>query len=286
MKSFNVSIRDGLSLNVYEFGSSGPILHFYHANGFAANVYRSMLENLADDFHVFATDIRGHGLSDKPDHIHSWQELAQDCIEVLNVISPEQPVILLGHSLGAVASMMAAAHSPHRVSSVIAMDPVLFTAPLLITFGLLNRLGLRHLLPPVSGALKRRCEFPSREVVIRTYRSRPVFRQWDPRYMENYARYGFIDSDNGIRLACPRAIEADIYATIPFRIWKTLPRLACPVLILRGSDSETLRPNAFGKALRLNFRIRGQEIDGAGHLFPMEKETEVLNAIRSFMNSQ
>src|SRR3546814_11214739 len=44
----------------------GPVLLWGHANGFAAGSYLPLLEELCEDFRVFAFDARGHGGSQQP----------------------------------------------------------------------------------------------------------------------------------------------------------------------------------------------------------------------------
>ncbi len=50
--------KDG---SIIWIGRSGPQIHFLHANGFCAGTYTPFLRYLMADFHVFASDVRGHG---------------------------------------------------------------------------------------------------------------------------------------------------------------------------------------------------------------------------------
>ena len=69
-------------------------------------------------------DLRGHGESDKPESGYDWSDYATD----LNALVEEQGyerVILVGHSLGAVTCLLAAAKMPERVAAMVLEDPPL-----------------------------------------------------------------------------------------------------------------------------------------------------------------
>jgi pimeloyl-ACP methyl ester carboxylesterase len=55
-----VALPDG-DVSCLEWPGNGTPLHFAHATGFNAETYRSLLQPLAETFHIFAGDARGHG---------------------------------------------------------------------------------------------------------------------------------------------------------------------------------------------------------------------------------
>ena len=56
---------DGRQIALWRWPGSRerPTLHWAHATGFHSQVYRSLLDELADDCNVLAWDMRGHGAS-------------------------------------------------------------------------------------------------------------------------------------------------------------------------------------------------------------------------------
>jgi len=70
---------------------------------------------------VLAVDLRGRGLSDKPDHGYSMEDHAADIIDMLNRLGIESTVIG-GHSFGGLLSIYLASHYPHRVEKIIMID--------------------------------------------------------------------------------------------------------------------------------------------------------------------
>ena len=94
----------GVPLNVVATGNpDGPGILFIHGFGQASLAFRLQLEsNLADDFHLVAFDLRGHGLSGKPwkpDLIQPSQAWAGDVAVVMAVTGLDQPVVV-GWSYG------------------------------------------------------------------------------------------------------------------------------------------------------------------------------------------
>src|SRR5450830_320259 len=82
-----------------------PIIHFVHGNSFPAGTYRLFLDQLRGQYEVQASDMLGHHPAYPVDD--GWSNLAQELIDTL-VARYQQPVILLGHSLGGILSLMVA----------------------------------------------------------------------------------------------------------------------------------------------------------------------------------
>ena len=71
-------------------------------------------------------------------------------------------------------------------------------------------------------------------------------------------------------------------ASATFSSWDRLDQLKCPVLIMHG-DSDSLIP--LGNGENLASRIPQAELiklAGAGHLIPIERPAELMNAIERF----
>jgi pimeloyl-ACP methyl ester carboxylesterase len=76
--------------------------------------------------HTVALDFRGHGDSQwvGPGGFYHFVEYIADLDGVLEALSPQEPVRLVGHSMGAAAGVIYAATRPGRVSHLTAMDAV------------------------------------------------------------------------------------------------------------------------------------------------------------------
>ncbi|MBP1202020.1 surfactin synthase thioesterase subunit [Duganella sp. 1411] len=93
---------------------SKPKLHFAHANSYPAGVYRQFFDRLNDRFDIQALDMHAHNprypVSD------CWPLLVDEYIAELTARYTE-PVILVGHSLGGMLSLLVAHARPDLVRS-------------------------------------------------------------------------------------------------------------------------------------------------------------------------
>ncbi|MFL6001267.1 MAG: alpha/beta fold hydrolase [Nocardioides sp.] len=100
---WSVPSTDGVRLAVHETGNpDGPVMLAVH--GFPDNhhVWDGVARELGDDFRLVAYDVRGAGDSDKPTGRAAYRigQLGDDLAAVIDAVSPEAPVHLLGHDWG------------------------------------------------------------------------------------------------------------------------------------------------------------------------------------------
>ncbi len=99
--------------------SGKPLLHFAHGNSFPSGSYRVFLDQLRPHYDVRVTDMFGHNPAYPV--TDGWRYLVQELIDTLDA-NYQQPVILLGHSLGGMLSLMAARARPDLVRGVVVID--------------------------------------------------------------------------------------------------------------------------------------------------------------------
>ncbi|HYB45309.1 MAG TPA: alpha/beta fold hydrolase [Nitrososphaerales archaeon] len=101
------------------------ILIFHGITGYGGPYGPMMAEEFAEaGFGVFAMDLRGHGLSDgtRGDY-PSRERLVEDLSETVALVkSKSRKLVLLGHSLGALAAVMAAKSRPQDVDGLIVLS--------------------------------------------------------------------------------------------------------------------------------------------------------------------
>ena len=107
----------------------GEPLHFLHGNGFCGLTLAPLAEEITDGSHpLLFTDLPGHGASGGPDvnAQPDWNDMAD---RVANSIAAriDRPVTGIGHSMGGVVTLLAAARYPDLFSRVVLLDPVLFS---------------------------------------------------------------------------------------------------------------------------------------------------------------
>jgi pimeloyl-ACP methyl ester carboxylesterase len=248
-----------------------PPLQFSHANGFPAPCYRVFLDALAERFDVRHVDRFGH--DPRFPVTDGWRFLAEELIE--DIERRGAPVIGVGHSLGGYLSVIAAARRPDLFRAVILLD-----APILSRFqgsalafakgiGLIDRVTL-------AGTTRgRRREWPSAEAALRHFRGKRLFRDFDPRCLDDYIRFGTVARDDGVGLAFDTATEYAIYRTLPHDIARAARRLAVPAGLVVGDRSDLMQRVSL-RTSRANFAI--VTIEG-GHLFPFERPAAAAGSV-------
>jgi pimeloyl-ACP methyl ester carboxylesterase len=106
-RSRKVTSSDGTQLAVYESGAAdAPTVVLVH--GFPDNhhLWDDIVDLLEDDFHVVTYDVRGAGASGKPAgrSAYRMRQLIDDLLAVLDAVSPDRPVHLVGHDWGSIQS--------------------------------------------------------------------------------------------------------------------------------------------------------------------------------------
>lgn len=271
----------------FDFGSEGLPLHFLHANGYPPACYRPLLERLARQYHVFGMLLRPLWGNSTPDGIRDWLPFTEDLLRFLSDLQAD-PVIGVGHSIGGIVTLRAALREPQRFRAIVLLDPVLFPPALILGWNLLRLVGMGDRLHPlIPLARKRRREFNDLEMVFRGYRSRPIFRYFSDENLKTYIE-GITQpkAEGGYQLIFPPEWEAHIYYTGVWRdmdIWRQLPRLQVPTLIIRGAETDTFLERTARLVKRKQPKVRIETLAQATHLLPLERPNEVFELIQSFV---
>ncbi|MET8801587.1 SDR family oxidoreductase [Streptomyces sp. NPDC004546] len=98
----------GVELCVAELGDpEQPTVVLVHGYPDSKEVWSEVAVRLADRFHVVLYDVRGHGRSTAPKPLRGGFTLAKltdDFLAVVDAVSPDRPVHLVGHDWGSVQS--------------------------------------------------------------------------------------------------------------------------------------------------------------------------------------
>ncbi|MFI0164586.1 SDR family oxidoreductase [Streptomyces sp. NPDC017095] len=113
----------GVELCVAELGDPAqPTVVLVHGYPDSKEVWSPVAARLADRFHVVLYDVRGHGRSTAPRPLRGGFTLAKltdDFLAVVDAVSPDRPVHLVGHDWGSVQSweFVTAARTEGRIAS-------------------------------------------------------------------------------------------------------------------------------------------------------------------------
>lgn len=107
-------------------GGQGPPLLLLHGHPQTHLIWHKVADELAQDFHVVAMDLRGYGASSRPtgggDHAaYSKRTMARDAIEVMQHFGHERFAVA-AHDRGARVAARLVADHPEAVNAAILMD--------------------------------------------------------------------------------------------------------------------------------------------------------------------
>jgi pimeloyl-ACP methyl ester carboxylesterase len=275
-----------LELNtLHDWGGTGPALHFAHANGFPPGTYRKLVDELTDSHHVFSMAARPLWPDSIPQTLRDWSPLAGDLRAELDRRGL-RGIVGVGHSLGAVISLLAATADPGLFSAVVAIDPIVLTGAHSLYWRTLKAIGLTGRFSLVRGARRRRELWSDRGEARASYSSKKVFASWDPEVLDDYLDVGIIDlPEGGVRLRYPREWEARIFAAAPHDLWPELRRVSVPTLFVQGEHSDTFLDAARARVEREVPGSRTVVIEDSSHFVPMERPTELARVINEFLGT-
>jgi len=273
--------------------AKAPPLVFLPGNGFPVQVYRDMVSGHPGCREVHALNPRGIGGSESPAAFESWDVLLNEFRAYVEG-QLEAPVLLGGHSLGAMLSLRLAAEAPHLVSGLLLLEPIVrggatgdWARPRVIAGrNIIERTRTRQAL------------WPNRAEAEAAFTGHPAYAGWDAGVLSTYLAHALIDEASGngsgtdggmeasergereTRLACPPWLEALIYETEPKREMFAYARAArCPAVLMRGEDSLDVSAAGLEELTRtvpvgVLFTVPGT------HAFPMERPKETAHAVR------
>jgi pimeloyl-ACP methyl ester carboxylesterase len=270
-----------------QYGSTGQSLLFLHANGYPPACYYPFFSFLEKTNRIIAMLQRPLWEGSRPDDIKDWIPFTGDLLRFLEENPSLTPIRVVGHSMGGIATLRAALRQPGRFRSIVLLDPVLLPPYFIIIWNIALGLNFAHRLHPhIATTLKRRREFDDLERVFKSYRRRPTFK-----YMDDDSLRAYIDGitypmKNGrYRLRQSPEWESRIYyASIwhDLDIWRELPKLKVPTLIVRGTQTDTFWERTGKLVQRKQPKVRVEALEYSTHLLPLERPGEVADLIQSF----
>ena len=255
---------------------------FSHANGYPAGSYRVLTEAIGGYCDIESFDHRPLWGAPPPGPFLSWQTYASDLIERIEAYQAG-PVWLVGHSMGAVSGILAAARRPELFAGIVALDPVLVPTRIWFWSVLVNRL-MPSGMPIIKRALARPHEFDDLDSAFTFYRGKRVFSAISDEVLRDYVEAGHAVSEGGeVRLRYSGAWEACVYRSVP-RMTPSLSALTCPMLIVAGDTSTVLTPVILQAVQQLNPRISSIVLPG-GHLLPLESPDQCAEHALAFIEA-
>jgi pimeloyl-ACP methyl ester carboxylesterase len=255
-----------------------------HGGGQTAYMYEDLGAALRDDWFVLAPDLPGHGDSDVDAQQGAWsggldrRSLAASVVEFLDFVGIER-ALFVGASLGGITSLTIAAMHPERVSAIALID-------------IGHRLeddGVRRIVDFMTkhesfasldeAALAIAEYLPGRKKQSPARLTRNLRRRDDGRWVWKHALGRNLRAAAGDRVdAAPgdwRALTAGMN--------DELVQLECPVLVLRGAQSDVLSDEGAHEVAALVPNARVAKINAAGHLAAGDNPESTVSLVRQFL---
>lgn len=255
-----------------ELGGHGPVVHLAPANGFPPETYLPALAPLLPDHRIVSLPPRAMwpDAGPPPETPGSWTTLGEDLLAGIRQ-HDLPPLIAVGHSFGAVASLLAAVRDRPRFRALAMLDPTILPPSIMDQLRAQRRTGEMSFRPLVQGARKRRERFSSEKEAFSYWRGKPLFTDWSDDAVARYAKAMLRPNGDGdFILTWPGAWEAHYYESFYTESWDDIGKLdpTLPILIVGGTESDTLLPEARDLLReRIPWATR-KTLPGYGHLFP------------------
>ncbi len=132
MTELRVLAPDGVPLTALDDGDSGPTVLVVHPGGRGPESWDEVARLLTEGFRVVRIRRRIYEPGVRIGRDHSMAVEAADVLAVAESLTAAGPVLLVGHSSGAVAALEAALRDPSPFAGVVAYDPPIPTRSLLV----------------------------------------------------------------------------------------------------------------------------------------------------------
>lgn len=257
---------------------TGKRIHLLHGTGFSAMTLAAMASQLPSDSSIWLTDVPGHGLSTQPSkRMPNWQKMADTVANAIYQqanVKVDGPLIGIGHSMGGVLTLLAAAKYPDLFSEIILLDPVLFKNEMIIAQQLMRATGAWRQRALVKSVANRTSSWPDLDSMKENIAEKSFYKTWHPQVIDDYCQYSSTpNSDSSVQLSCSPKWEASIFGSYPKGLWQAVRKIQLPVNILVAKNTYFFIPSAVKRAAKENSQIKWQEF-GERHCFPMEQPVE------------
>jgi esterase len=255
-----------LRFHFLEWGKpDAPPILLLHGGNQSAHSWDLVSLHLADRYHVFALDQRGHGDSEwSRDQDYSIDARVLDALAFIEDQLLEAPVVI-GHSMGGRVTMEMAIAKPDLARGLVLVDvgPERSTNGVDVIHNFVTRNVEFDDLDEFLDNVVRHDRFRSREHVARTIKYN-MLRRVDGKFVSKVDRH--------------RAPVPASYLTLD-----DVRELLCPVLVVRGAESDILGPEAAQRFVDALPKGQFKTVPHCGHNVHSGNTQGFLTAIQPFL---
>jgi pimeloyl-ACP methyl ester carboxylesterase len=273
-----------------DYGGDGPPLVLVHGLGGSHLNWIHVAHRLAERHRVVAIDLAGFGLTPPAGRTATVQANQRLLNDFIAAISPNEPVGLIGNSMGGLVSILQAAANPASVDALVLVNPALPLADA----GAVNVFTMQRLFVPLIPGVG--------EAAMSRYYARATPEQQltqtlaavtaDPSSLPTHGRELNLEM---IRLrkqmdwAVPsflqasRSIAGVLVRRRAFR--KTLAAIECPVLLIHGEEDAIVSPASARWAIEQRPDWQFELLAGIGHVPQLEAPELFGDLVEGFLEA-
>lgn len=266
---------DGTQVHYLDWGTAGkPPMVLLHGLRGHAHSWDTFSAAMCEDYHVLALDQRGRGDSGwAKDGLYTTDLYVSDLLGFSEALRLD-PFILVGHSMGGRNGIAFSGRYPQKVQRLILVDigptgdprggerirrEILDAPEQFASFGQAmdyTNKGNRY---APQDILRRRVQYQTKVQPDGTL----VWR-YDPAIREQWRKGTNTSVD----------------------LWPAFRQISCPILIVRGVESDILGPEHAQQMLDANPRAQLVEIQRAAHMVFEENPDDFLSAMRAYLQAR
>ena len=265
--SCNVEIG-GLRFHYTDWGGDGPPLVMLHGLSGHARTWDYTAAALSGRYRVLALDQRGHGDTDWAPK-YGFAPMAQDLLGFLDALDLRE-VTLMGLSMGGIVSFVFAAAHPEGVRRLVVMD----IGPEIATAGATN----------VASALAAKDTFSSEDEAFAQARaSNP--RPTDDRLRHRVSHNLRMLPDGTLTFKYDKALRdpRNLFDLTVEQRWEAWRDVSCPVLLVRGDDSDVLATETAQRMLAENPNATMASVPDCGHSITLDNPDGMLEVVSPWL---
>ena len=261
---------NGLRLQLHEWGANGsrPVL-LLHSLAAHSHWWDWVAPLLAEDFHVVALDLRGHGGSGWVEPAaYRAPDYASDILAAMDALGWRAP-LMMGHSLGGYVGACLASLCPDRVGALVIVD----------TMTQWNELETAWAMEQAERPAQ---EFATREEAGARFHLSPRETTAPAEWLRHLGETGVQEGKPGV---WQPVFDRQVFAHARPDAWPILPSVVCPTLVVRGAASPIMDREAWLRVATSVQQGQFAEVKGAHHHLILDDPAQFVSIVTRWLSA-
>ena len=261
---------NGTKLHYLDYGTAGrrPML-CVHGGQAHAHWFDFVAPGFTPDHHVYAHDLRGHGDSAWADpQTYSFETHADDINAFMEKLDLRD-VVLIGHSMGGMISLLYAATHPGRVSRLVIVD-----STMLMPMDRVTKMREFSARPARS--------YATQDELVARYRLEPAQSELaSPDVVRRMALHsGRQDEAGRWQHKADRRVYANFRQVAGVPLWE---KIKVPALVIKGEHSTRFGPDVLAEIRARAPQVQNAMVPASDHHITLENPRGFVAAVRKFL---